>query len=62
MILKENDFKIINQELKHYNNYIYNLIKKEFPELIKTNKEWINLKDKNIFQNFKMKYFLSKNL
>ena len=62
MILKENDFKIINQELERYNNYIYNLIKKEFPELIKTNKEWINLKDKNIFQNFKMKYFLSKNL
>lgn len=39
---------------------IYCDIVTNFPELIKTDEEWIKLKDKNIFRKFKNKYFKSK--
>lgn len=39
---------------------IYCDIATNFPELIKTDEEWIKLKDKNIFRKFKNKYFKGK--
>lgn len=51
---------LAERNINDHIDMIYCDIVTNFPELIKTDEEWIKLKDKNIFRKFKNKYFKSK--
>lgn len=51
---------LAEQNINNYIDIIYHDIVINFPELIKTDEEWIKLKNKNIFRKFKNKYFKGK--
>ena len=50
-------FASLDQQLLNYIDYQYNLIKNEFPYLIKTDKQWYSFIKKNELMSFKIKYF-----
>lgn len=57
ILLSDKDIELLDIDLNKYINNLYNYIKIDFSELIKTDEEWMNLQDKNIFLNFKKQYF-----
>jgi len=50
------EIQLLDQDLYKLIDSIYNMIENNYPYLIKTDKEWSNLQDKNIFNEFKHKY------
>ena len=54
--LKDQYIRMLDIDLKNILINQFNNIKNNFPELIKTDHEWSNLQDKNIFNSFKKRY------
>lgn len=54
--LEDEYIQIFDVDLKNVLAKLFNDIKNNFPELIKTDQEWSNLQDKNIFNSFKKRY------
>lgn len=54
--LEDKYIQMLDMDLKNVLTEQFNNIKNNFPELIKTDQEWNNLQDKNIFNSFKKRY------
>lgn len=54
--LEDKYVQMLDTDLKNVLTEQFNNIKNNFPELIKTDQEWSNLQDKNIFNSFKKRY------
>ena len=51
------NFAIFDQELINYIDFTYDILKNDYPNLIKTDKAWTQKLEKDIFASFKLKYF-----